>query len=517
MRKYIFTSVLITTGVILFLFSILGNNKDEYVENIFSKESKIFDGTFTGFINEFENNVTTIKSNFTEPNKIKDSLFTRNFFLNNFKDNPHIVSIGFFQNNYKIGIKKEKNSVIYAIDSTKLIDIVRWKRFEDGEYISAWDESFENTINNSQQYKDLLKNTDKIQWFFYKNDTQNIDSLKNEDLLYAGYSFKIDTINSVLLFNFSRSALNNDFKNLSKYNDFKIIIENNNGDIWDLSSGKSISQNKNIDIKTDSLSLNILNHFKRFDDKETGIFKFKYNNESFWNSFKKFSDLSGIKNYILTIPNSQLISNSKNDLTKYLKWFALLLISSGLILLLIKKRKFYLPNKINIPTIKDLLKNEESRYLEFKSSSRWDYKQEKFNPELENVIYKTIAAFGNTDGGILLIGIDDDKNILGLEKDFNTFKKNTADFYEIHLRNNLHNLMGVKNVSKNIRIQFEEIEKNKSICKIKVLAANEPVFMKIKNKNGQTEEKFFVRSGNSSQEIKSVIDINDYINTRFNK
>ncbi len=517
MRKYIFASVLITLGIILLLFSFLGNNKDGYVENIFSKESKTFDDTFTGFINKFENNITTIKSNFTEPNKIKDSLFTRNFFLNTFKDDQHIVSVSFFQNNYKIGIKKEKNSMVYAIDSTKVLDIVRWKRFEDGKYVSSWDESFENTINNTQQYKDLLKKKDEIQWFFYKNDTLNNDSFKNKDLFYAGYSYQIDTINRVLLFSFSRSALNNDFKNLSKYNDFKIIIKNNNGDIWDLSSVKPISKKQNIDIKTDSLSFNILNHFKRFDEKETGIFKFKYKNESFWNSFKSFSDYSGLNNYILTIPGSQLSTNSNKNQTLILRWLSIILLVSGFILLLVKKRKFYLPNNINIPPIKDLLKNDESRYLEFKSSSRWDYRQEKFNPELENVIYKTIAAFGNTDGGILLIGIDDDKIILGLEKDFNTFKKATPDYYEIHLRNNLHNQMGVKNVSKNIRIQFEEIELNKIICKIKILAANEPIFIKTKNKNGQTEEKFFVRSGNSSQEIKSAIEINDYINSRFNK
>jgi len=29
---------------------------------------------------------------------------------------------------------------------------------------------------------------------------------------------------------------------------------------------------------------------------------------------------------------------------------------------------------------------------------------------------KTIAAFGNTDGGMLLIGVDDDKNILEVLK-----------------------------------------------------------------------------------------------------
>ena len=75
--------------------------------------------------------------------------------------------------------------------------------------------------------------------------------------------------------------------------------------------------------------------------------------------------------------------------------------------------------------------------------------------------------------------------------------------------------MGVRYVSKYIRMQFEKCVDEKMVCKIKVFAAKEPVYLKIKNKNGLVEEKFFVRSGNSSQEIKSIGEINDYINTRF--
>ena len=92
---------------------------------------------------------------------------------------------------------------------------------------------------------------------------------------------------------------------------------------------------------------------------------------------------------------------------------------------------------------------------------------------------KTIAAFGNTDGGILLIGIDDDKNILGLEKDFQTLKKADADYYEVHLRNIMHKLMGVKYVSKYIRTEFEMVEDQKLICKIKVISAKEPLLFEV--------------------------------------
>ena len=207
--------------------------------------------------------------------------------------------------------------------------------------------------------------------------------------------------------------------------------------------------------------------------------------------------------------------NNNSDLLKKIAFFLILL---GGIILMTKKRFFYRTSKrISIPSAKEILLEDENRYLEFKSSARWDYRQEKTNPELEKVILKTLAAFGNTDGGILLIGVDDDKNIIGLEKDFNTLKKSTQDYYEIHLRNILHNMMGVKYVSENIRMQFETCENQNKICIIKVMAADEPIYLKFKNKNGQTEEKFFVRSGNSSQEINSIAEINDYINSRFKK
>jgi hypothetical protein len=39
--------------------------------------------------------------------------------------------------------------------------------------------------------------------------------------------------------------------------------------------------------------------------------------------------------------------------------------------------------------------------------------------------------------------------------------------------------------------------------------------VKVKNNQGKMVEKFYVRSGNSSQEITSLQEINEYINDRF--
>ena len=40
--------------------------------------------------------------------------------------------------------------------------------------------------------------------------------------------------------------------------------------------------------------------------------------------------------------------------------------------------------------------------------------------------------------------------------------------------------------------------------------------MKTTDKNGKQQEKIFIRSGNSSQEIDTLIEKNNYISFRFN-
>jgi ATP-dependent Lon protease len=67
-----------------------------------------------------------------------------------------------------------------------------------------------------------------------------------------------------------------------------------------------------------------------------------------------------------------------------------------------------------------IIEQGENERVEFKSSLRWDYKQNTKNQSLETVVAKSIAALLNYDGGTLLVGVDDSKNILGLENDFST-------------------------------------------------------------------------------------------------
>jgi hypothetical protein len=144
--------------------------------------------------------------------------------------------------------------------------------------------------------------------------------------------------------------------------------------------------------------------------------------------------------------------------------------------------------------ISKLLKEEESEHLEFKSTIRFDLRENKVNKELEKVIIKTIAAFLNSNDGFLIIGIDDDKNILGLDQDIQTLQKKNEDGLMLHLIALINSHLGVE-INSFVDISFFEI-KSKIICLVDIQKASQPIFVK----NGENRE-FYVRTGNRTSSL----------------
>ena len=150
-------------------------------------------------------------------------------------------------------------------------------------------------------------------------------------------------------------------------------------------------------------------------------------------------------------------------------------------------------------SIEELIEEGESDGLEFKSSLRWDYYQGAPNKKLEDVIVKTVCAFANAEGGTLLIGVDDEGKVLGLDNDYSAIDGD-RDRFELHLRQLLSNHFGKSFVASKVKTGFSVIS-DLDICQVDVERASEPLVVKLKDKNGQTQEHLYVRSGNSSQEI----------------
>jgi Putative DNA-binding domain len=149
-----------------------------------------------------------------------------------------------------------------------------------------------------------------------------------------------------------------------------------------------------------------------------------------------------------------------------------------------------------------LIAKDESGTLEFKSSARWDFNQGKQSKTIEDVVVKTVAAFLNTDGGDLIIGADDDHNVLGLSHDYKLFgKKDRRDAYWNFLTTLLLDHLG-KDKSDLIKIAIHDVA-GQDVARIAVKASPKPVFVK-----EDKYEHLYIRAGNSTRLLttKEAID-----------
>jgi ribosomal protein L33 len=160
--------------------------------------------------------------------------------------------------------------------------------------------------------------------------------------------------------------------------------------------------------------------------------------------------------------------------------------------------------------VQEMIRGGETRTVEFKESLRWDMKKQSVNRDLEQVVVKTIAAFLNTDGGTLLIGVRDDGSITGLNGDYNSLTDGNWDKFQQHLTQVLTGSFSptvIQNYISSTCIKSGDTD----ICVVSVRACTEPVIIISKD-----IERFYVRMENSSREIEGKLELAKFCSERFN-
>lgn len=508
-RKLIYLIIIIIINTIAAIFVMETIGEGEYSDEFIDKTTKKVEENINKITNNVITEISTIKHDIELSN---DKDYYNKYFTDFLDKNKEIDDVLLIGKENIFVIKRDENSYITAIDTTKNIDIIKWTRMKSSKVIGEWDESFSLDNKTDSLINEIRKNKHRILLnigsFILKNES-------NEFITYVTYWVK-DDIPFYIVIRHNEKKLFNYITSINNIEDANLTLASVSGNLYNIPSKKSL-KSKLMKNEKNNLEASITEHYNNIikKDKKASVFSFRYNEVIYWSSIIRPKENIGVDYLILTIPE-YAITDYWNSVD-YVKIIGLiiLLVISILILYFI----FFKKNKIKGINDKDfdinrLLEGDESRFLEFKSSLRWDYRQEKPNPDLEMVVVKTIAAFGNSDGGHLLIGVADNKEILGLENDYKSLKKHDADYFEIYLRNILHKIFGVKYITENLRINFP-ILNEKEICVIEVFKAKQPAYIKTKDKNGNPLEKFYVRSGNSSQELKSLQDINEYIFDRF--
>ena len=126
------------------------------------------------------------------------------------------------------------------------------------------------------------------------------------------------------------------------------------------------------------------------------------------------------------------------------------------------------------PAISELLHVMETVKVEFKETARVSKKSDIPEVVINEGVIKSVAAFLNTEGGTLGIGISDDGDITGLQPDLE-YKNQDLDAFPNWLSTLLMNTIGEACVAQNVNIRFETAE-DKVVCLIDVEKSNAAVF-----------------------------------------
>ena len=146
----------------------------------------------------------------------------------------------------------------------------------------------------------------------------------------------------------------------------------------------------------------------------------------------------------------------------------------------------------------------ESKTLEFKSTIRFNLHAEKNDKAIEHAWLKGVAAFLNTDGGILLLGVSDDGKFHGIEKD--GFEN--LDKAALHVKNLVSKYIGVEYM-KFVNIYTGTIN-DKPLVALTCKQSTKPAYLYVSN-----EEQFYIRIGPSSTKLTTSQAVEHIVNHKY--
>jgi type I restriction enzyme R subunit len=153
------------------------------------------------------------------------------------------------------------------------------------------------------------------------------------------------------------------------------------------------------------------------------------------------------------------------------------------------------PGGSALRTIAELIDNDEDFAVEFKSTARWDLRENQPNKAIEDAVVKTVAGFLNTDGGTLLIGIGPDRQAVGLDHDYQRVKPPNGDGFVNWLTTHLIDALGhAAAMRTRARIAVHE---GHEVCRLDVARSPQPVWAKTSG----GDRMFFIRMNNSTRKL----------------
>jgi len=234
------------------------------------------------------------------------------------------------------------------------------------------------------------------------------------------------------------------------------------------------------------------------------ITRFKSDGVNYSAAFSSVASVQDGTYYALVVPSATLptLFRSKSGALLLIAFIVLLI--SGIVFAIVYAKKFrkvrFVP--LTPDAVKKMISVGESNLLEFKSTIRTNLHTGKPGKEIELAWLKSVVAFCNTEGGTILLGVNDKGDILGLEAD--NFQND--DKCLLHIQNLIGEHVGVEYLSY-VRFHLLGME-DKKILVVQCAPLKRIMLLKAGGK-----EQFYVRSGPSSIELP-MSKVLEYVNDR---
>ncbi len=139
-----------------------------------------------------------------------------------------------------------------------------------------------------------------------------------------------------------------------------------------------------------------------------------------------------------------------------------------------------------------LIRKGESKWLEFKETLNLDRRKQTKETYIATEALKTIVAFLNTEGGVLLIGVNDQGVVTGLNSEIEKDYKNSTDKFLQHFKNLIKGKIGEDFYP---YIEHKIIEVNDElVLQVKCTRSSRPCFL--------NELDFYVRTNPASDRLE---------------
>lgn len=407
----------------------------------------------------------------------------------------------------------ERDSLVYQLKRTENKWLGRNFNLNDGEAFQELEQEelfiLREAKNRFVEIVDSTLKEEKIFWFDSNpEDTNNLLCLT----LYDFECSEIGNITNLLVLSIDKEKLENTIAVENNYDGgiVRIIAKDSEYYPSQLQDKTSVDVKSLIDttVGDNNLLVKAMRQYARQNSHGNEPFSFYSDSQLWWATVDEVN--FGMLQYKFIYLQSQSILNSKN--TKDRNFYAMVgiiltLIGITFLLMIIRIYNRDIASKENIVSdpkedLAKIIQQGEGDNLEFKSTLRWNLKANKPTRDIELAVVKTIVAFLNTEGGMLLIGIADDGSALGIEKD--NFLNN--DKFLLHFNNMIKAYIGLEYAGL-INFYISKYEE-KDILIVKCQQAKEPIFLKYED-----SEDFYIRLGPGSRKLSTKKAIK-YINDR---